>query len=293
MLKKDYDYLANTLYNLYFFYKWFDKFFLFNKGSIHCFHKDPTVTFIGHDINADVYIFNNGHDFDNLKYFYFTSFYFMIPFILYLHFILLFLLEFNSAYDEVLYLYQKEFTFWFTWFLVQFEFLQSNIIQLLFSMLSNFSTEKMEWLLEFVDTDDSIFSNNKSNKIFPLYKYFIIKYFAYEESNLLETFNTYDLYTSSSSIQFFHYNAFLYIWENLYIIYDIFFIKFIKFDTYSYFILFYNLFRFILFLLFLLYIIFNNNKLFKFFNYIKINFNNLNFSNNIINNYLKKKYKSK
>jgi hypothetical protein len=174
---------------------------------------------------------------------------------------------------------------------MQFEFLNKIFIKILFSTLCNIFVSSDELMLNdlYINTNDSIFNKYYSNKFFPLYKYFCIKYFNIEELNLLEH---YDI-TTSFLFNFKIHNIYLYFIENIYLFYDILLINFLKIDTYSYIIIFYNIFRFILFIFLILFLLKNKNntKLFIFFNYTKINFNYYNFSNKLINNITKLKYK--
>lgn len=175
---------------------------------------------------------------------------------------------------------------------MQFEYLNTFLIKILFSALCNIYTDLEDELLdEIVGSDDSIFSNYYSNEFFPLYQYFSIKYLTSEEVNLLEHFDRDSILNIINNCKI--HNVYLYFIENIFIFYDILFMKFIKIDNYSSIIIFYNIFRFILILFLILFIIYNKNniKLNLFFNYTKINFNYYNFLNKIINN--STKFKSK
>jgi hypothetical protein len=294
MFKRDAKYLAKKIYNLYFYYKWIDSFFLFNKGSIFFFHKDPTMVDINSDNKYNIHIINNGEEYNIYKFF-FCFLFFMLPLIFYFNIIIFFNLYTHEIYRDIYnYNYVLILYYWLTWISMQFEFLNILFIKILFYSSYNIYTNPEEcWFMDYlIDSNDSIFANYYSNKFFPLYKYFSIKYLNIEELNLLEHF---DNTTSINYLidNFKIHNIYLYFIENIYLFYDILFIKFLKIDTYSYIIIFYNIFRFILFIFLVLFLFFNKNntKLFLFFNYTKINFNYYNFSNKIINNITK--FKSK
>src|SRR6185312_6441728 len=112
---------------------------------------------------------------------------------------------------------------------MQFESLNIIFIKIIFSTLCNiFVSTDQAFLNElYINNNDSIFAEYYSNKFFPLYQYFCIKYFNIEELNLLEYYDN----TTSFLDNFKLHNIYLYFIENIYLFYDILFIKFLKIDT--------------------------------------------------------------
>jgi hypothetical protein len=278
--KKDYVYLSNKLSNFYFFYKWFDHLFLFDKGSLFIFHKDPTVPFISYNDQKKTYMFYSGFDTSFFD-FYYCLLLIMLPFLLFLKLIIYSILIYDLESGTIITFYDQDCFYWIAWFLTSFEILHSNIGKLIFSGLCNiYSYHDFDYIEYFLNSDSNIFSLQQSNELFPLYKYFSVKYLSFEELNLIE--NT--LPHMNFDLSKWHH-FYLYPLENLFIFFDIFYMKFIKLDHYSTFIIYFNLIRFLFLLFLFLFLFYNNSKFTKFFIYIKVNFSNFTFSHIKLNNF--------
>jgi len=278
--KKDYKYLYNKIYNLFFFYKWIDNTLLNNKGSIFFFHKDPTIIYIGNDNKNNKYYFNSSLDFNNNN-FYFHLLFFFIPIFIFFDIYLSNFFDIENSIENFILLYQEHFFYWSTWFLIQYEILHDFLVKIWFSYIININTNIDIYDLDHINYNfylDTWFNYNRINKkIFPLYNYLNNQHILLEESNLLIYNNDFN----------FSFNFLLLPIEYIYIFYDIFYIKFIKIDNYSNLIIFYNTLKFFLFILFFIYLYKKKNTIISFYIFNKININILNLSNIILNNCIK------
>jgi len=286
----NYNYLNKTLSKLYFYFKWFDNIIFNNKGSFYWFHKDATVCYVGQDNKNNNYYVNSSLDAYNNYYFIVILFIFFPLFIL-LNLLLSDLLHMYHTDADAFYIRLCEtIVYWFFWIVVQFEFLDKNIITMIFAIMEN-HTNNIEHraYIDYYGVD-TIFNYEKLNKkIFPLYLYYKREFILTQMYHLREE--------ESNSVIFIIFNmgldSVLKIIDNaIYFfcnIFDIIYIKINIVNFYSQINSIYCIFKCFIYIYFIYWLKFKQknklNEINKFYLFHLIYFDLFNFSNKIINNY--------
>jgi hypothetical protein len=287
----NYNYLNENLYKLYFYFKWIDNNFFNNKGSFYWFHKDATVCYVGQDKKNNRYYFNSSCDASNNNYFIIILFIFFPLFVLITLLLSDLLHMYHTDFDGFYFRLRETIIYWFLWIVVNFEFLDKNIIILFFATLEHYENNII--FMTYQDYSDSVytlFNYDKLNKkIFPLYLYYKREFILSQSNHLKEGQNNFIIFKiirfsldSLSKllehVMFFFFN-----------IIDIFYIKLNVFDFYSTINILYYIFKCYIYIYFLYWLKFKQNfigyKISKFYMFNKIYIDLFNFSNRIINNY--------
>ena len=274
--ENNYNYLSIKLYNLYTFYKWFDKILLNNKGSFYLFHKDPRVPYITKDCNNNKYYINSSLDYSNQFY---TLFIFIaIPLIIWSTY-LSSIYHFTNEMDYQFYdTFNMHLTFWLCWFMTQFSWLHQGILKLSFSFMGDsmymFTLDNVEeTILSHGDTEyHNWFNYNIRNKyIFPLYNYYNTEYYLYQIYTLGDNINPIKL-------------LLLHLKFNLLNIYDILYVNYNLLDYYNFELIIFKIIKFIFIIILMIYVNLNN-KIYKFYYLKKISINLFKFTYSLKDSY--------